>query len=230
MNKNRRRQRHSLSSQQPRPSCSPSPDEEEEPLPSQQGPPPRSFLRAARSPLRYLQRWVFRRGRRGRRGRRQQHVDLTAQDIDFLFATGRLESEEVIATAIAEALTFRSSLRLVHNKIDEDRVRTLAKVLKTNDTLHILDLDMNTIGAEGAIAIAEALKINSSLQELRLVNNYIHLSGAKALAEALKTNSTLQTLYIFGNNISESLSQHIKREMSAKRWEKRPRLLGHFNR
>ena len=79
----------------------------------------------------------------------------------------------------------------------------MAEALKTNAALQTLDLDSNSIRAEGAAALAEALKTNEVLQYLYLESNSIGYEGAVELADALKTNaaSKLRTLDLRSNSI-----------------------------
>jgi hypothetical protein len=80
----------------------------------------------------------------------------------------------------------------------------LAEMLKTNESVRILNLFDNDIGDEGAIALADMLKTNTCVQNLILFSNDIGDGGAIALAEALKTNNTLTELYLAFNQIKEA--------------------------
>ncbi len=53
----------------------------------------------------------------------------------------------------------------------------------------ILDLNLNNISPEGAIAIAEALKVNAVLTKLNLEYNSMGEAGEKAVRDALKDRS-----------------------------------------
>jgi hypothetical protein len=58
-----------------------------------------------------------------------------------------------------------------------------------NRVLTILDLNLNNISPEGAIAIAEALKVNAVLTKLNLEYNSMGEAGEKAVRDALKDRS-----------------------------------------
>ena len=70
----------------------------------------------------------------------------------------------------------------------------------------------NQTGDKGAIAIAKALKKNSFLQEINLALNKIGDEGAMAIAiaQALKTNSKLQEINLNHNKISDEGAISIK--------------------
>ncbi|KAF8925220.1 hypothetical protein BGZ58_001000, partial [Dissophora ornata] len=81
------------------------------------------------------------------------------------------------------------------------------EALKTNSTLINLNLAVNSIGDNGAVAPSEALKTNSTLTTLHLSNNSIRSKGAQALSEALKTNSTPITSNLHCNRIGDNGAQ-----------------------
>ena len=64
------------------------------------------------------------------------------------------------------------------------------------EVVEVLNLgdDNNNIGDEGCVALAEALKTNRTVHTLNLYHNHIGVQGCVALAEALKTNRTAHTL------------------------------------
>lgn len=68
--------------------------------------------------------------------------------------------------------------------IGDEGAKILARALKGNQTLKILDLTGAGIGAEGAVALAAALS-GSEVEELDLTLNSIGDKGAEALAAAL---------------------------------------------
>ena len=63
------------------------------------------------------------------------------------------------------------------------------------------DDNNNRIGVQGCVALAEALKTNRTVHTLDLSFNYIGVQGCVALAEALKTNATVHTLDLSYNSI-----------------------------
>ncbi|KAF9201931.1 hypothetical protein BGZ59_002435, partial [Podila verticillata] len=122
--------------------------------------------------------------------------------LSFELLTGRLgEKEFGILAKTLRANSTLTILNLQSNSIGANGAQALAEALKTNSTLTTLNLDNNLIGDNGAQALAEVLKTNSTLTTLNLDNNRIGDNGAQALAEALKTNSTLTTLNLQENKI-----------------------------
>ncbi|KAF9322448.1 hypothetical protein BG006_002390 [Podila minutissima] len=107
----------------------------------------------------------------------------------------------------------------------------LAKALKINSTLTILNLDQNSTGDNGAQALSEALKTNSTLTTLELQVlpealksdstlttlelwcNKIGYIGALALSAALKTSSTLTTLELWLNLIRDNGAQAMSKAL-----------------
>ena len=89
-------------------------------------------------------------------------------------------------------------------------------MLKTNNTLILLDLSNNEIGAfekwytgsgqwestpEGPAALADGLMENQSVQQLHAKSNGLRAAGAQAFGEVLKTNKTLTKLDLSDNEI-----------------------------
>lgn len=64
-------------------------------------------------------------------------------------------------------------------------------MLRTNNTLELLDLTGNKIGNIGVKAICEALLDNTSLKVLNIKDNQITDEGAKAIAHLLSINKGL---------------------------------------
>jgi Ran GTPase-activating protein (RanGAP) involved in mRNA processing and transport len=79
----------------------------------------------------------------------------------------------------------------------------IARALKSNHALVLLDLGNNNIGPQGAISIADALRGNSTLESLYLYDNQIGDKGAQEIADSLKINSTLQRIFLHRNGIGE---------------------------
>ncbi len=139
-------------------------------------------------------------------------VDLVGNDI---MADG--------GQAIGEALKTNKTLQELNlrwNRIGcgGDRgILSMANSLRDNVGLRKLDMSVNELYCEGAIAFGKALGFNQSLVDLSLERNEIGLSGALALAEALKLNTNLERLVLSGNPmigddgaaaIGRSLSEH----------------------
>ncbi|KAL0229393.1 hypothetical protein GEMRC1_014010 [Eukaryota sp. GEM-RC1] len=108
------------------------------------------------------------------------------------------------AVALAKALKVNSSIKMleiVKAEIGDSEVNELAEALKTHSSLMRLFLFENHIGDLGAIALANILKENTVIHELDLSKNNIGDEGAMALAEALDINSRVQILKLGDNKI-----------------------------
>lgn len=84
-----------------------------------------------------------------------------------------------------------SSLLLANSYINNVTAVELAKLLKDNKTLTVLNVESNKIGPDGMTAIAEALTGNQTLLELRVTNQSTHMgNGAEQkLAAAIGTTN-----------------------------------------
>jgi NLR family CARD domain-containing protein 3 len=130
-------------------------------------------------------------------------------------------------------------LNLNFNAIGPIGAQDLAKALKSNQSLKILQLSHNRIGTGGAGALAEALKLNNCLEELYIAGNYIGIHGIAhfdgigkniqavdlvgdfkgdlgvlGISNAIKINSTLKVIDLEENSIGNSdvklLAQSLK--------------------
>lgn len=72
-----------------------------------------------------------------------------------------------------------------------------------------LDLNHNTITAEGARLIANVLNQNTSLKVLRFWHNYLLDSGASFIVQALCSNTTLTTLCLASNGLTDTCAADI---------------------
>ncbi|EGG14858.1 hypothetical protein DFA_10731 [Cavenderia fasciculata] len=75
--------------------------------------------------------------------------------------------------------------------IGDQEALALAAMLLKNNSLTLLNLNVNEITDTGAKAIAYSLKQNSSLKYLSLSQNFIGKEGLIALSEAIRVNRTL---------------------------------------
>ncbi|CEM09121.1 unnamed protein product [Vitrella brassicaformis CCMP3155] len=80
----------------------------------------------------------------------------------------------------------------------------LAKLIRENKTLTMLDLSNCGLGDSGATSVASGLEANSTLQSLSLKFNDIKDQGGCDLAVALGKNKTLVVLDLYWNRISWS--------------------------
>jgi len=92
-------------------------------------------------------------------------------------------------------------LSLRSNKISDKGAKNLAKALRDNETLTILDLAGNDITDDGVPALAEALNHNTVMTELNLSDNHITDVGLAFFETALRTNKKMRTLSLWGNDI-----------------------------
>jgi len=79
----------------------------------------------------------------------------------------------------------------------------IAKVLKGNDSLKVLNLSFNQIGNVGVIALARALEDNHILQILDLRRNQIGSQGLEAFRKALNGNISMKILGIDESQIKD---------------------------
>jgi Ran GTPase-activating protein (RanGAP) involved in mRNA processing and transport len=86
----------------------------------------------------------------------------------------------------------------------QDRgAQSIARVLRTNNTLTELTLNACEITDVGAISIGKALKKNRGLTALHLDHNRIGVQGATAIFMALRVNDVLLDLRLRGNRIED---------------------------
>lgn len=94
------------------------------------------------------------------------------------------------------------------NRISRDGIKCIAKYLKGNPPLQILNLAYNRAEDDGALYLSDALASgNFSLLTLVLCSNTLTDKGLCALAKSLYSNATLRQLYIWGNSIEAAASQ-----------------------
>ena len=71
----------------------------------------------------------------------------------------------------------------------------MASFLRTNHSLRVLNLHMNTVKDEGACALAAALEAdNQTLESLNLRMNDVGIAGLGAFAAALENNTAIRLL------------------------------------
>jgi hypothetical protein len=84
--------------------------------------------------------------------------------------------------------TTKSTELILKGLSNLEQVRKVSEFIKTNNTLHILNLDSNELGDEGFVALSEALSVNSTLTEIRLQSTGMTDDGLRNISEALKVN------------------------------------------
>lgn len=92
----------------------------------------------------------------------------------------------IIALALQSNTTLLK-LYLTHSSsFSNESAEALARDLRTNHCLRVLDLSQNAIENSGAEQLAEMLKVNQTLRDLDLANNAIRNEGIQHLAIALR--------------------------------------------
>ena len=86
----------------------------------------------------------------------------------------------------------------------DDGVYIIMEHLLENNTLKVLDLNVNEISHKGCEAIAKYLKSeNCSLESLHLATNKCSDFGAKAISQSLAVNKSLIHLDLTYNDIND---------------------------
>jgi Ran GTPase-activating protein (RanGAP) involved in mRNA processing and transport len=127
---------------------------------------------------------------------------------EIVVLTGKNLTDED-ALAIGELLKTNNTLKVLdlgHNNITD--VQSIGEALKTNNTLVGLELYNNNI--TDVQSIGEALKTNDTLTTLRLSRNNITDGGIQSIIDGLKTNKTLRTLVLGGNQLSDNMKSQLE--------------------
>jgi hypothetical protein len=131
-------------------------------------------------------------------------------------------SDEGILT-LAESLSTHDStittLGLGSNDINDEGAQYLAQMLQTNQTLTVLTLQFNHIGARGMELLMNALgRFNRSLQVLNVSSNtLINDSCVDSITSMLTHNETLKELYMISCDLSAANKTKINRVVNLKR-------------
>ena len=86
------------------------------------------------------------------------------------------------------------TLDLRANKIDDEAVAHLARLIAENQTLEVIDLRGNPIGEKGAAALALALRTNQTLKELHLDLTDSTQPARAEITRALNSNKNIAVL------------------------------------
>ncbi|NXE01931.1 DRC5 protein, partial [Chaetorhynchus papuensis] len=92
--------------------------------------------------------------------------------------------------------------KLTRSKVDDDKIKLLARNLLDHPCLLELDLSHNLIRDSGAQALGKLIS-HSRLKTLNLCNNQIRHLGAQALAQGLAESSTLISLNLRLNFVED---------------------------
>jgi hypothetical protein len=88
-------------------------------------------------------------------------------------------------------------------------------MLEHNNTLTLLDVSGNSMGAKGAASLAEGLKANTGVQQLNVNSNAMGTTAAKAFGGMLPLNKTLQTLDVSNNSFGKpAVGEQVKLKSS----------------
>ena len=102
------------------------------------------------------------------------------------------------------------TLNLKHNQLGNQGVEQLSMCLQTNNVLKHLNISSNNIGDNGAKSIGLMLQKNCTLQSLFLSKNSIGPFGVECIAEGLKNvHSNLKSLSLDINKFGEDGAKHL---------------------
>ncbi|XP_067234040.1 leucine-rich repeat-containing protein 34 [Chanodichthys erythropterus] len=87
------------------------------------------------------------------------------------------------------------------DRLTDDDVLVLSKILVGNSAVKGLDLRYNCITDKGAVYVAHLIQESESLQSLDLMCNNIEADGAELIAKSLHKNKSLKSLRMTGNKI-----------------------------
>jgi Ran GTPase-activating protein (RanGAP) involved in mRNA processing and transport len=112
-------------------------------------------------------------------------------------------------------------ISLNYNRLEVAAAKSLAAMLRTNQTLQYLDVCGNSLGPEGAKVIAEGLKANKgALKKLGFAQNAIKYEGGKALIECFLSGKSLDYLDLRHNRIGYrdmmKLKELLEKDMDSK--------------
>ncbi|XP_054136207.1 dynein regulatory complex subunit 5 [Melozone crissalis] len=102
--------------------------------------------------------------------------------------------------------------KLTRSKVDDEKIKLLARSLQYHPRLLELDLSHNLIRDHGAQAIGKLIS-HSKLETLNLCNNQICHLGAQALAQGLAESSTLTSLNLRLNFVEDKGGEAIGRAL-----------------
>lgn len=125
-------------------------------------------------------------------GALEENSTLVALDLSRNDATGP-QYVEAIARMVKTNRTLQI-LELGFSRIDAEKLPILVEALEENQTLTQLGLGFNLIGPEGICTILKIAETKHSIKVLDLSGNKIGPEGGKLIADILKNNTTLSEL------------------------------------
>jgi len=99
------------------------------------------------------------------------------------------------------------SLHLSDNDLRPIASVVLARELRYNSSLKLLDLSSNSIGDQGASALSAVLIANTTLESLDVASNGISKRGLDCLAMGLRHNKSLKSLELSFNGFGDGACQ-----------------------
>ncbi|OQS00936.1 hypothetical protein THRCLA_05811 [Thraustotheca clavata] len=150
---------------------------------------------------------------------KQDHLDHVGKKAQWLQERLNVEEEAKRKTLIryvheiksrqavaADNSSIKQALKLPESGIGDEEVHAIAALLRTNSTIHELQLQSNSITSEGARAIAAILSSSSCvLSQIDLRKNRIGEDGIRVLSEALGRNPRIKHVYVHAGGKIEAL-------------------------
>lgn len=92
-------------------------------------------------------------------------------------------------------------LNLSKTHLTKEKMKVVAGILRTNETLVELNLSYNPLGNAGCLLMARALHDNQSLLTLNLYNTRLSTDAGQCLSEMLSSNHDLHVLHLGVNTL-----------------------------
>jgi hypothetical protein len=151
----------------------------------------------------------------------QEHINQIAKLIENTTEITKISFNETYLNnhaleAIAMAIKNKHSLTELAitrpKKLSEDRseIRTIAELLKENQSITSLDLVNCCIGYQGAEILALALSKNKTLKTLRINVDKMGTQAATRLMEAINIQGVLTCLELYNTGIDDELEEFAK--------------------
>ncbi|NXD26954.1 DRC5 protein, partial [Spelaeornis formosus] len=139
------------------------------------------------------------------------HLTYGVKSCGMNFEWSLFNFTELDCSNLAAALKMCRNLKvfkLTQSKVDDDKIKLLARNLQNHPRLVELDLSHNLIRDHGAQALGKLIS-HSKLETLNLCNNQICHLGAQALAQGLAESSTLTSLNLRLNFVEDKGAEAI---------------------
>ncbi|NXU46543.1 DRC5 protein, partial [Drymodes brunneopygia] len=143
------------------------------------------------------------------------HLTYSVKSCGMNFEWSLFNFTELDCSNLAAALRMCRNLKvfkLTRSKVDDDKIKLLARNLLDHPGLLELDLSHNLIRDHGAQALGKLIS-HSKLETLNLCNNQICHLGAQALAQGLAESSTLTSLNLRLNFVEDRGGEAIGRAL-----------------